>query len=115
MKVYQALPAAVRLKTDVNINAAQVSEEMKKIIDALPRTTRDLYDEFEKIAKEEMTKDKLFQFQALQAYICAVMVDKQSKLTLGSVPSGSGKSHCIMLLAVYYQKKGKKVAVVTSS
>jgi len=115
LAVFKALPAAVRTKADVNINEAQVSAEMKKLIAALPASTKTLYDEFEQLAKNQMVKNPDFQFQALQAYICAVVVDKKSKFTLGSVPSGSGKSMCIMLLAAYYQQKRKKVAVVTSS
>ena len=49
-----------------------------------------------------------------QSFAAAKIVAAERKITVASIPSGSGKTYVAALLAKYYQKKGQKVAIVTT-
>ena len=55
-----------------------------------------------------------FLINYFQSFAAAKIAAADRKITVASIPSGSGKTYIAALLAKYYQKEGKKVAIVTT-
>ena len=77
----------------------------------------DLYKEFKAmqgVAEELYEQIDKFLINHFQCFAAAKIVAADRKTTVASIPSGSGKTYVAALLAKFYQKKGQKVAIVTT-
>ena len=77
----------------------------------------DLYKEFKAmqgVAEELYEQIDKFLVNHFQCFAAAKIVAADRKITVASIPSGSGKTYIAALLAKYYKNKGQKVAIVTT-
>ena len=72
------------------------------------------FQEMQELSKEMYEQIDKFLTNHFQSFAAAKIAAADRGITVASIPSGSGKTYIAALLAKYYQKRDKKVAIVTT-
>jgi len=104
---------------DTSIDDTAVTKQIDALIESSKsQELKSVYTYIYELAKREesMSFSSGFRCEPLQVYAAALTIISKNFATVTTVPSGSGKTFILLLIALYYNLKlGFKVLIVTTS